>query len=68
MVVLLRAACRASAAGIDSLFIAGGIHADKLEVQPSGGRHPEGYSRGALGALCGRFGAQPTYSMGFLEW
>lgn len=74
---------RASSAGIDSLFIAGGIHAEELGIPPR--RHGDGiiskydigqlelgasptYDIGQLEALSDRLGAYPTYSTAYLEW
>eukprot|EP00955_Chlamydomonas_euryale_P071203 360996-Chlamydomonas_euryale.AAC.5 len=58
----------AAAAGIDSLLIAGGIHAADLGVEPGARQGPVNVDRGALAQLCERHHASPTYVAGFLEW
>lgn len=57
----------AAAAGIDSLFVAGGIHREALGIDAEGG-----FTRGILGShtvaeLCSDYGtAHPTFSIPFL--
>ena len=60
--------CRAAAAGIDTLFIAGGIHAGELQVTPAGEMLPASYSAQALASLSKSHGVVPTFSMAYLEW
>lgn len=58
----------AAAAGIDSLFIGGGIHAAELGIDPGARRGPAPVDRAALSALCGQHNAVPAYCTGFFEW
>ena len=61
----------AAAAGVDSLFVGGGIHARELGMGliegagEGGGLLPD---VGALERLCGEFKIRPTYAMAFLRW
>lgn len=55
----------ASAAGIDSLLIAGGIHAGELLGGEDGAAGVDG---AGLEALCARHGVSPTHSIPFLSW
>ncbi|KAG1680807.1 hypothetical protein FOA52_008140 [Chlamydomonas sp. UWO 241] len=57
----------AAAAGIDSLFIAGGIHAQELGIV-EGARSGNAYDTGSLATLGEEHGAQPTYGLGFFDW
>ena len=62
---------RAALAGIDSLFIAGGIHAEALQTtRPSDDScsRPATYSIESMQRLSLEQGVMPTYSMAFLEW
>jgi ribonucleotide monophosphatase NagD (HAD superfamily) len=65
----------AAAAGIDCLFIAGGIHAAELLPGRSQGAAGNGGScdwdqigKDALQRLCGERAANPTYAVPFLSW
>ena len=52
----------AAGVGIDTLFIAGGIHA--AELLPSGQVHID---KSALGTLLAQYEHRPTYTMPFLQ-
>ena len=68
----------ASAAGIDSLFVAGGIHAEELGIDEVGGAGggeaertrgtPQQPSDEALQRLFEAYDASPTYSAPTFEW
>ena len=53
----------AKAAGLDSLFVAGGIHAEALGVEQGAAPVPE-----RLAALCAEHGQRPTAAMPELRW
>ena len=53
----------ANAAGIDSLLVAGGIHADDLTATPGGPLHP-----GRLASAVAESGEVPTYAGSGLTW
>lgn len=60
----------ATAAGVDSLFVVGGIHAQELELGcaseggEGGGR---GYSRQQLEQLCASYGVVPTHVLTYFD-
>jgi ribonucleotide monophosphatase NagD (HAD superfamily) len=52
----------ARGAGVDAVFVAGGIHAKELGVgPPGGGAQGAGVAEGPLRELCRRHGAAPAY-------
>lgn len=53
----------AEAAGIDSIFIAGGIHGEELKVDSKGGIDPEGYR-----AFIEAAEWKPTATLPFMRW
>ncbi|CAM9570854.1 unnamed protein product, partial [Sphacelaria rigidula] len=57
----------ACSAGIDSLFIAGGIHGEELKVDPRGGNTPFNLSAAALEKLFVKEGVTPTWTLPRLE-
>lgn len=76
--------CRGQAAGVDTLFIAGGIHRKELLLprRHSGGDAEEGptgpaeggaedgeeVSAAGLQRLCAEHGARPTFATPFFRW
>jgi len=64
------ACCRAAAAGISALFIAGGIHREDVVLQggPEGGNAAAAWDTDALAELCSRHGVHPAAAMAFMQW
>lgn len=53
----------ASAAGIDSIFVAGGIHGEELGVDSRGSVDPDSYA-----AFIGKVAQKPTAVLPFMRW
>lgn len=55
---------------MDTLFIAGGIHADELSLQgsPAQGNAGALWDDAALQQLAQQHGVQPTRTMAFMQW
>jgi len=59
----------AAAAGVQTLFIVGGIHAGELQLV-GGAADPNAacsWNQAALDTLCAQHGVVPTYCMPFLQ-
>jgi hypothetical protein len=61
--------CRAAKAGLQTLFIVGGIHAAEVGLSgaPADGNTGSSWDEAALAVACARHGVEPTFAMAFLS-
>lgn len=67
--VLVLLHCRGAAAGVLTLFVAGGIHAADVQLQGSAADANTdcSWDETALEQLCSQHGVRPTYCMPYLQ-
>ncbi|CAN0271899.1 unnamed protein product, partial [Discosporangium mesarthrocarpum] len=58
----------AEASGLDSIFVAGGIHGQELGVDATEGATPSRLEGSTLSGLFAREGVVPTWTMARFEW